>query len=1108
MRTLLAQLFVCFLLVSTLVHAQSGRGLQSRRQAFELPDGMTSADYWPGKVIFQVREDLRPYCSATRIEIPVFSKYMDALQATALQKTFPNAERPTEQVNALGQRFADLSLIYEVDYASNTDIENAVNLLIETGIVEYAEPSYIYKTLYDPNDPDTTGQYYLNLIHAREAWDISQGDSTVVIGIIDTGTSFLHPDILTKIKNNYADPIDGLDNDGNGFIDDFHGWDFGGNYWLSLGDNDPSWFGVASGSDHGVLVGGTAAAATDNNTNIAAIGFDCTLLPVKSSIDMSPLIYRGFQSIVYAADMGVEVMNLSWGGGDAQCRMCHEAIRYAAINKGVLVVAAAGNTPAFLNFFPASFPEVLSVAGTQQNDAFWLSSGTFGTTWSYYVDVCAPSRDILTTTTDAGLYSATGTSLGAPIACGIAGLVKAEFPSLNMHQVGQMVRMGADENVYSINSGAHAEQMGRGRVDALGALTYAGPAVRAVEVDYDPGPDGLIQPGDTVEVRVRFANYLDPVQNLQITLTTPSFAQIQILHGSVGVGTLGTMDTVSNWMAPFKIRINPSATPGSLAYLRFDYAGDQYTDWEYHGIRVQPSYVNVDANRLETSMDGRGRWGYTNFPALSSGLGLSVDANGLMNDAGFMIGKDAAHVSNNFENQVGAADNHFTNLIPISRTLDGQIADLEAYTRYSDAGAGANAIGVTVDQHTYQWNMSGDDNYIIQEYTIKNPTGTTMTGLYAGMYFDLDGYWRTQNVSRYDTLARSIYNWTETWVTLWDVGISLLTPDSLRGYACDVSTFGYTLTEKWTALTSPPQGAALEHVNLAQFAGAGPFDIAPGDSHIVAFAIIAGDSIPHLRSSYETAYDKYWCVVRGGMSPQVDLGPDILNCGNTAPVTLDAGPGQSSYLWNTGETTQTIVATTGEYWVQTTDGTDCEDYDRISVTLNPGITAAFTSSSGPYYVGDTVTFTSTTVGSMEWGWDFGDGSNLCPITETVGHVFAAPGTYQVCLGVGNCICFDTTCITITVDTFVGITDAQSAGELLAYPIPATDYLQVRLTDGALGQVEMQLTDLAGRQLLGWQMDKSDTEMNGRLELGALPAGVYILQVRDALGSYARRILVE
>jgi serine protease len=1098
---------LCLLLLPVFAMAQSARSDQPQQQAFELPEGYTQADYWDKKVIFKIKDALRPYCSETNVAIPILSKYNDRMGVTSLRKSFPRSTAPSEPTNALGERMADLSLIYELQYTNPVDIAEAINFLLQTGIVDYAEPSYIFKPFYDPNDPDTAQQYALGLINARAAWDISRGDSTIKIGIVDTGASFFHPDYAPKIAKNYGDPVDGLDNDNNGYIDDFQGWDFGGDYWNSPGDNNPQWAGIASGSDHGVIVGGAAAAFTDNGLNVAAIGFECRLLPVKVSINESPLIYYGYQGVVYAADMGAQIINLSWGGGGADCRMCDEAIRYAVINKEALVVAAAGNTPTYINFYPASYPLVLSVPGTQQNDAYWSSTPTFGTTWSYFADVCAPSRDILTTTTDVGTYSATGTSLGAPIVCGIAGLVKEAFPSLNMRQVGQMVRMGADENVYALNGFNRPEQMGKGRSDALGALTYAGPAVRAVDVLLDVA-DGLIQPGDTVDVRVRFANFLDPVTNLQIDVTTPNFGDFEIVQGSAFAGDLGTLDTVSTWVCPFKVVVRPTTTVGKLGYLRFGYQGAGYTDFEYWGIRVQPSYVNLNANRLETSVDGRGRWGFTNFPALSNGIGLDVDGVGsLMNDAGFLIGTDAGHVSNNIENQIGGGDNHFTNTVPIKRIDGGPKADIEATTEFTDAGAGGNALGVTIGQHSYQWSMAGDDAYIIQEYTIKNTSGSALNGVYAGMYFDLDGFWRSQNRSKYDTLSRTIYNIDTTWVTLWDIGISLLTPDSLRGFAADVNSFGYTIADKWNALSSPPQGANLGPNNVAQWAGAGPFNISAGDSHIVAFAIVLGDSVAGMRTARQAAYDKYWCVVRNGMNPQTDLGPDIFQCGNTTPITLDAGPGYSTYLWNTGATSQTISAGDGDWWVKTSDVNGCEDYDRIEITMDPGVTTSFSYLPAQIFVGDTVTFTSTTADAIEWCWNWGDGSTDCPILSSASHVFTQYGTYSVCLIAGNGICEDTTCMTILVDTLVGTMD-QMAGRLDVFPIPARDLVRIRLENTATGNVLMGLFDLAGRQLMANSFQKNGRMLEVSLDLEGIPAGMYILQVQDETGRKTRRVLVE
>jgi PKD repeat protein len=977
-----------------------------------------------------------------------------------------------------------------------------VNLLLETGLFEYAEPVYLYQTLFDPNDPDTANQYYLSLLRARDAWDISQGDTSVVIGIVDTGFSFGHDDLETEVSFNLLDTIDGIDNDGNGYIDDYRGWDFGGDGWNSLGDNDPSWGGPGPATDHGVLVSGPAGAATNNGTFLASLGFNCRLLPVKVSINQSPQIYRGYQGVVYAADMGAQIINLSWGG-TLRSRMGEDAINYAAINKGALVVAAAGNTPIQLDFYPASFHNVMSIGGTEQNDAFWNSTPTFGTTFSYLIDACAPSRDIFTTGGNNGTTSATGTSLGAPIACGIAGLIKSHFPNYTNAQVGQRLRMTSDENIYNLNPASYQERMGRGRVNAYRALTDTTPGVRALEYEFLTS-DGLMQVGDTVEVRVRFVNFLDPVTNLQIDLTTPNFGQLEITHGSVFAGDLGMMDTVSTWLAPFKIVVRNGTQPGFRGYLRFAYTGNNYSDWEYIPIFISPSYVNLDANRMETSVNGTGRWGYMNFPNLNVGQGLILDAvGGIMNDAGFLIGASSSAVSNNIENQNGQADNHFSNSAPLIRREGQAIADLEVTTGYTDAGAGGNAIGVEVMQNSYQWEASPHDGYIIQEYEIVNTTASPLTGLYAGMYFDLDVYWRSNNTSRYDTVARCIYNYYETFASLWNFGVALLTPDSLHGFAAHPDSFAYTTSAKWTALTSPPQSANLPNTNVVQFASAGPFDIMPGDTHRVAFALVMADSIPHLRETVQRANDSYWCIVRGGLTTQTDLGPDIVDCAGSPSVTLDAGNGFSSYLWSNGATTSSItVNSSGTYHVTVSDGNGCEDRDQIDVQFSPGLNSpGFSCVPAQVFVGDTVFFTDTTGGAWEWGWDFGDGSSLCPVSPAATHVYNQPGSYPVQLIVGNGWCYDTIVKVLQVDTVVALDPALVSGTLEVFPNPITmgsssNQIGYRYSGPALGSGILHLRNALGQTIWERSLASQYGEISGVIPTGNWPRGLYFLSIES------------
>ncbi|MFN8395152.1 MAG: T9SS type A sorting domain-containing protein [Bacteroidia bacterium] len=242
------------------------------------------------------------------------------------------------------------------------------------------------------------------------------------------------------------------------------------------------------------------------------------------------------------------------------------------------------------------------------------------------------------------------------------------------------------------------------------------------------------------------------------------------------------------------------------------------------------------------------------------------------------------------------------------------------------------------------------------------------------------------------------------------------------------------------------------------------------------------------------------------MSPQTSLGSDIFNCGSTSAVTLDAGAGYSSYLWSTGATTQTISATTGDYWVSVSNNNGCTDYDRISVTLDPGLNSVFTNNPAQFYVGDTVVFTSTTVDAIEWCWNWGDGSNDCPIQSTASHVFTAPGTYNVCLTTGNGVCVDTTCIQFVVDTLVAIDPRTAFSQFTVAPVPATDRIQVSLTNDFVGQVSLSLIDIAGRSLMKVNLDKNAATVSQSLDLSGIPAGLYLLEAKGTFGSETRKLL--
>ena len=233
--------------------------------------------------------------------------------------------------------------IYLVNYSGTVTPAMMAQTLLKNPDVVYAEPHYIYRVNFTPNDSLLSQQYALNQIQAFQAWDYTQGDSTVPVGIVDTGVDWMHPDLYGNIWHNPHWQTD------TNYPADSIGWDFGGDGGSSNGnytptpDNNPQ----EDFPAHGTHVAGIVAAISNNNIGIAGVAPKCRIMAVKTSqanyLDPGgePYIVYGFEGIIYAADNGARVINCSWGGpGYSQYEQ--DVIDYAT-TKGALVVAAAGN---------------------------------------------------------------------------------------------------------------------------------------------------------------------------------------------------------------------------------------------------------------------------------------------------------------------------------------------------------------------------------------------------------------------------------------------------------------------------------------------------------------------------------------------------------------------------------------------------------------------------------------------------------------------------------------------------------------------------------------------------------------------------------------------
>ncbi len=308
------------------------------------------------------------------------------------------------------------------------DVTTLCKELNENPLVEYAEPNYIVHADVLPNDPRFTNGDLWGLhntgqsggtadadIDAPEAWDIQTGSIATIVAVIDTGVDWGHEDLSANIWFNPGEvPNDGIDNDGNGFVDDIRGWDFINN------DNDPM-----DDAGHGSHVAGTIGADGNNGIGVVGVNWDVSIMPLKFlGSNGGGNTADALQAILYAGANGAHLTNNSWGGGGFS-----QALKDAIELNPILFVAAAGNDGIDIDIgphYPSSYDSanVLSVASTDRNDGM---SG-FSNFGLMSVDLGAPGSSILSSVPGDSYSVFNGTSMATPHVAGAAALLLSQGP--------------------------------------------------------------------------------------------------------------------------------------------------------------------------------------------------------------------------------------------------------------------------------------------------------------------------------------------------------------------------------------------------------------------------------------------------------------------------------------------------------------------------------------------------------------------------------------------------------------------------------------------------------------------------------------------------------
>jgi serine protease len=479
----------------------------------------------------------------------------------------------------VSKRPPDLSRIFRVHIDPDLDPVAEARRLSRLPGVEYAEAVPVVRLSAFGTEDLYAMMQHLAQVRASEAWALLRGSSgpEVILAVTDSSVEWYHPDLAPYIWRNAGedangngttlvhdgsawvlDPGDmnGIDDDGNGYIDDLIGWNFSG-----AGNNNPF-----NPDPHGTQVAAIASFAAGNGFEADGEHPMVRIMPV-SSFDYAQLTFGNpYQSVIYAAENGAHVINASWGS-EVYSRANEEVIAYA-MSLGVVVVAAAGNQNDTVAQYPASSPGVVSVASLSVTDARAAYS-SYGPT----ISLSAPGgqldmfsdRGIVTLTGVPRFRRVQGTSMAAPIVAAVAAMIMRKQPDWPAAKIISQLLASADD-IGDRNAGLDG-MLGRGRVNALRAVgnqvvTLDALRLHLARVEFDDeNGDGLLTVGEAIDVHVRVAHLVPSPIGGEVELRLESGSPyLQVETGPVTVA----VEQGTSLHATFRVRLLEGARTGTL----------------------------------------------------------------------------------------------------------------------------------------------------------------------------------------------------------------------------------------------------------------------------------------------------------------------------------------------------------------------------------------------------------------------------------------------------------------------------------------------------------------------------------------------------------------
>ena len=737
-------------------------------------------------------------------------------------------------------------------------------------------------------------EWNITLINAPAVWALGFTGQGIVVGHFDTGVNYTHADLADHIWVNAGEvPSNGLDDDGNGYIDDVYGYDFAYN------DGDPR-----DAAGHGTHTAGTVA-SDGTAGDSCGVAPDAQIMGLKVLDDGGSGTESGvWEAIQYAIDNGARVMTFSigwqhaWGPNRTQWRNSFDA----ALAAGLISAVASGNEgggsapdnvrtpgdvpPPWLHpdqALTGGLGGVVTVGATNSSDniAGFSSRGPVSwesiSPWFDYPynpemglmdpDVSAPGVSV----TSCAYYNNTGyisgysgTSMACPHVAGLMALMLSKNPSLTPAVVDSIIEVTALDR----GSAGKDNNYGAGRIrclDAINLVPISGAPYLFKQshlIDDSGGNNnGRMDPGETVNLIITLMNSGLDATNVQAALRE-SDPYVSVTDSTSDFGDISSGSSADNNSDPYVITVDPSACPGYQVpftlHITADGAYENDVNFSLTIGQAPTAWETHNVGNVRLTVTGFGALGFTTTDGAGDGFEYPKFIDHLYYGA-MAAGNSSSYLVDRFYSSSGAESDWETILCQGLQFGQAVYSDQDGWVRYDDAGH-STPKDLEITQDSWAWGIPPHDDYVIIRYTMKNAGVSALNGLYLGQFADFDMVDATSNYAGTDATRRLGYMYANASGPY--VGVTLLDPKTAANVSViDHDLYVYPGMTEQIKIDFLDGSISVSQSNRAYdwsvMVSAGPFDLAPGDSTIVAVLIVGGSNLADLENNSDDGQEQY-----------------------------------------------------------------------------------------------------------------------------------------------------------------------------------------------------------------------------------------------------------